>query len=44
MEGHTRDEVAEYAKIYLNKGRKYKITHKYQSSCDGREQMIVEEV
>jgi len=44
MEGHTRDEVAEYAKIYLNKDRKYKVTHKYQSACNGKELMIVEEV
>jgi len=44
MEGYTKEEVSEYIVNYLNKDRKYDIKHKYQSACDGKERIIIEEV
>ena len=44
MEGYSKKEVSEYMSNFLNRDRKYTIKHKYQSACDGKERLVVEEV
>lgn len=44
MEGYSKKEIAEYVMTYLNKDRKYVYNHKYQSGCDGKERLIIDEV
>ena len=44
QEGYTKEELVDVIRTYLNKDRKYTYTHKYQSGCDGKERLIIEEV
>jgi hypothetical protein len=44
MEGYTKEELVDVVLTYLNNNRRYTYSHKYQSGCDGKERLIIEEV